>query len=224
MGRTIVEMVVDALNTWGIRADRACPGTWMPEIGTVAAAVQLMQLDQKKKTAQVLISVLVPADRGAAGAEDSALAVCQWMNTLGGVCQQKKAVYLPGPDWFCAEVYAEFAGRETANGWMAETQETFCVEINSAVIPDAVSFKANRETDDEIIAIENSVWHFCLEEHMEVGATEVSVPVADFTIQVRRGNRTEIFRGCTLTGQSREMTPDGLRQIREGTATQMQIQ
>ncbi len=124
MGRTIVEMVVDALNTWGIRADRACPGAWMPEIGTVAAAVQLAELDQGEKKAVVLISVLVPAGRGAASAEDSALAVCQWMIDLGGVCRQKKAEFLPAPDLFCVEVYAEFLGQETASGWVPEMEET----------------------------------------------------------------------------------------------------
>lgn len=224
MGRTIVEMVVDALNTWGIRADRACPGTWMPEIGTAAAAVQLYQLDQKEKMAQVQISVLVPAARGAAGAEDSALAVCQWMKELGGVCQQKKAVYLPGPDWFCAEVYAQFHGQETATGWVPEVQETFFVEINSGLLPDAVSFRASRAADDEVVAVQNAVWHFRLEECMAGNVVQASVPVADFVIKVRRGNRTEIFRGCTLTAHSQELTPDGLRQIREGTATQMEIQ
>lgn len=123
MGRTIVEMVVDALNTWGIRADRAYPGMWMPEIGTVVAAVQLAELDQGQKRAEVLISVLVPAGRGAASAEDSGLAVCQWMKQLGGVCRQKKAEFLSAPDLFCVEVYAAFSGQETASGWVPEVEE-----------------------------------------------------------------------------------------------------
>ena len=92
------------------------------------------------------------------------------------------------------------------------------------MLPDVVSFRTSREADEEVTAVENAVWHFRLEEHLAVTAAQAAVPVADFTIQVRRGNRTEIFRGCTLTAHSQELTPDGLRQIREGTATQMEIQ
>lgn len=223
MGRTIVEMVVDALNTWGIRADRACPGTWMPEIGTVAAAVQLSQLDQKEKTAQVLICVLVPAVRGAAGAEDSALAVCQWMNDLGGVCQQKKAEYLPAPDLFCVEVYAKFRGQETAIGWVADTGDTIDVVVNATRVTNAVTFRASRKAEGDLLDLTNARWHFRLEEMVAPGVAETDVPAAEFSVQVIRNNRTELFIGCVLTSHSWEATSDGLRQIWEGTATEMEI-
>ena len=77
MGYSLVENIIDELRISGVRADRACPGKRMPEIRSVAAAVQLVGLDQEKTTATAQISVLAPKTAGAAAAEDTAVKICQ---------------------------------------------------------------------------------------------------------------------------------------------------
>lgn len=232
MGRTVVETVVDILSQEGIRTERACPGRKMPEIQSLAAAVQLVTLNQAEETATVLVSVLVPAFAGAAEAEDRAMEIYRLLQDNGGVCRQEKTEYLKAPELFCAEVYAVFSGRETASGWVetlppAEPPEeippTFSVALNAVAYPYVASFRAVREVSETQTEIAHASWHFRMEEIYPLDASENSVPVSDFSIKVTRPERTEIFTNCVLTAQTREIHADGQHQIWEGIASQMTV-
>lgn len=236
MGRSIIETVIDTLRRGGIRAEKACPGKQMPAIGSMATAVQLVQLDQSKETAVVLVSVLVPASAGAAEAEDAATKIYRLLKSKGGVCRQEKVEYFKAPELFSAEVYATFSGQETANGWVptpppvepapeeALTEEappTFTVEVNATEYPYVVSFRAFREVSKDVADIEDATWCFWMEEVYPLDVPEKPVPVSAFSLEVIRTERTDFFGDCTLTAQTREIRADGQHQIWEGRAAYM---
>ena len=233
MGRSIVETVVDMLRRGGFRAERACPGKRMPEIQSIATAVQLVELDQEKATAKVQVSVLVPRTAGAAGAEDTATEIYRLLQSKGAICRQEKAEYLRAPEFFCTEVYATFSGQETSSGWVPipPPQEpfpepappTFSAAVNGIGYPYVVSFRGFRETSETAVEIEAAPWHFRLEEVYPLDASENPVPVSDFFLEVTRSERTEMVTGCVLTAQTREIRADGQHQIWEGTASRMTV-
>lgn len=231
MGCSLVENIINALRSSGIRADRACPGKRAPEIQSVAAAVQLVSLDQKEETATVLVSVLAPKVAGAAGAEDAAIRICQLLEYEGGNSRLEKTEYISGPECFCIEVFATFSGRETTSGWMpilpeesgSEEMPAFFVAVNGIAYPHVVLFRGFRETSEIAVEIEAAQWHFRMEEVYPLDAPENPVPVSEFSLVITRPERTEMFSGCVLTAQTREIRSDGQHQIWEGTASGMTV-
>lgn len=194
----------------------------MPAIESIAAAVQLEQLDQAAGTATVLVSVLVPAALGAAASEDGAVQVCQILQGMGAVCLQGKSEYLNSAQMFCAAVSAVFSGEETVDGWEKPNEPaappTFSVKLGTRQLSFAVSFTAERALDDTVSVLDSATWHFRLEEVFPLEAREEAAPTEPFDITVSRTGRTEVFSGCALTAQKRVLEADGQRQIREGVA------
>ena len=233
MGRSIVETVVDILRRGGFRTERACPGKRMPEIQSMAAAVQLVELDQAEGVATVQVSVLVPRIAGAAAAEDTATEIYRLLQRKGAICRQEKTEYLKAPESFCTEVYATFSGQETPSGWVStpppqeplpeEAPPTFSVAVNGIAYPYVVSFRGFREVSETAVGIEAAFWHFRMEEVYPLDASENPVPVSDFSLEIMRPERTEVFIGCVLTAQTREIRADGQHQIWEGTASCMAV-
>lgn len=231
MGYSLVENIIDVLRNSGIRADRAYPGKRMPEIQSVVAAVQLASLDQKETTATVLVSVLMPKMGEAAEAEDAAKEICRLLEYEGGTCRLERMKYLSRPECFCTEVYATFSGRETASGWTPvfseesdpEEMPAFSVAVNGVDHPYVVSFRGFRQVDESTMSIDDMPWRFRMEEIYPMDASENPVPVSDFSLEVTRPERTELFTGCVLTAQTREIRADGQHQIWEGTAYGMTV-
>lgn len=226
MGRSLVENIIDALRNGGIRADRACPGKRMPEIQSVAAAVQLASLDQKENTATVLVSVLAPKMVKAVEAEDAAKKICRLLEYEGGTCRLEKMKYLSGPECFCTEVYATFLGRETDSGWTpvfseesdSEEMPAFSVAVNGVEHPYVVSFRGFRQVDENAMSIDDMPWRFRMEEIYPLDVLENPMPLSEFSLKATRAARTELFTGCVLTSHTRELRADGQHQILEGTA------
>ena len=229
MGYSLVENIIDELRISGVRADRACPGKRMPEIRSVAAAVQLVGLDQEKTTATAQISVLAPKTAGAAAAEDTAVKICQLLKSQGGICRLEKAEYLSGPECFCMEVYATFSGRETDSGWIPvfpeesdpEEMPAFSVAVNGVEHPYVVSFRGFRQVDESVMSIEDMLWRFRMEEVYPLDIPEITMPISDFSLEVTRAAGTERYTGCVLTSNIRECRADGQHLIWEGTASLM---
>ena len=217
---------MDALQEAGIRVGRAYPGERMPSIQSVAAAVQLEQIDQAAATATVLVSVLVPAAMGAAKSEDGAVQVCNILRSAGAACLLHKTEHIGSAGLFCTEVSAVFSGQETENGWETTPEPdpepeplTFSVKLGSTVLSYPVSFTAERAVDETVTSLSDAQWHFELEELFPLDAKEESSPAEPCAITVSRDGRTEVYSGCIVTAQKRILEADGQRQIRKGTAT-----
>lgn len=227
MGAKLTEYVFGQLHIDGIPANMGMPGTRMPVIDSGVVAIQVAQVDHGKEEETVLLSVLVPASMGAIAAENLAYRVADSARRCGGVCRQEKAQYLKAPELFCVEVYATFYGTETASGWQPTLDPvappSFSVTIDQQPIASAVSFTSFRETDEEITVLKDATWHFKLEELCALDSRDSVAPLFGFTLVVQREGRTETYMNCDLTSQTRILTKEGFRQIREGRAEQLSV-
>ncbi len=226
MGRSIVDTVLDALQSEGISACRAMPSAAMGAPSGIAAAVQLHRLDQKEKTAEVLVTVLSPADRDASVCENGALQIFWILQRADGVCRQERTVYQAETDCFCTEVYALFSGEETENGWspvVAEPEAEFSVFVGNATDSAAILFTARRAVDETVTVLGDAIWRFRLEERFALEESEPAWPAEPFSITVVREGGTEVYSGCVATSQKRSLDKTGQLQIREGTAQTMTV-
>lgn len=235
MGKSIVNLVIDALVAEGIRAQRAMPGGRMPELQSAAAAVQLAEVNQADATATVLVTAMVPAKLGGESCETLALEISAVLGDMGGVCLQGKIDQLDGTMLLAVPVSVEFEGYETEDGWQELPEPvpepepevlTFQVSLNGTVLANAVGFSAWRQEEQEdgvVTGIANAAWHFALEELLPLDAKEETSPQEPFTITVSRSGRTETYAGCTITSHKRVITSKGQSQIREGVAESLTV-
>lgn len=218
----ILNQVVVWLKEAGFPADRGYPGGQICAIDQCVAAVQLQKMDGA--TAAVLVNVLAPAASGAAICEDAAVRVSQVLGAYDSVCTVGQCCYLADAEVFCVPVTVEFAGQETDGVWVPAAEPTepeklvFSVTLGGAALSSAVSFTAQRATDETVVQLNSALWHFTLEESCPLDGKEAAAPEEPFTIVVTRQGRTETYTDCTLTQQKRVLTEDGLRQIRTGIA------
>lgn len=218
----ILSETVRCLTEGGFRAQRAYPGGNRMAITGVVAAVQLENMDHSGAT--VRVNVLSSGSMGGGACEDGAIRILQILQAAGGVCNLEKCGYLTDAEAFCTPVIAFFAGEETDGVWIpaeepAEPEKSvFTLTVGGVALKNAVSFTAQRATDEMVLEIGNALWHFTLEESLPLDSTEAAVPEESFIIVVTRQGRTETYTDCILTQQKRVLTGDGLRQIRTGVA------
>ena len=232
MGKSIVTMVMEALESDHIRVERGMPGRRMPDIQEAVAAVQLQGMDQEKETVTVLVTVFAPVTAGAQCCETAAVQICDTLQRMDGCCVMKKAEYVKSADLFQLEVSVTFHGAETIGGWVVLPelqiqQQTFVIKLDDTKLSSAVQFSAWQEVDntyDPDATMEDGWWHFQLEELFQPEVEEEATPESPFTITVIRQGRTEVFSTCTLSSRKRIVTDEGLRQIREGAAQNMTVQ
>lgn len=230
MGRSVVNLVIDALQSAGIRAQRAMPSGVMPQLQSAAVAVQLAQVDQAAATVTVLVTVLVPIKLGGGSCEDLAVQVSSVLAGMGAVCRQEKLVQPDKIALLAVPVYAKFAGYETAEGWQPREPDpeplTFSVSLRGVPCANVVRFSAWRQgaKPEEIdTGLADACWYFSLEELVPLDAAEVLALTDPFTITVSRPGRTEAYVGCRFFSQRRVITDKGLSQIREGVAESLNV-
>jgi len=222
-----VSKVMTALNAKGIRAVRAYPADGMPDMTGPVAAVRLYSAEQEATA--VLISILVPSALGGAVCEDTAQTAIPTLEALGAQWEQGTCEYDADSDTFCAKLLAIFIveqeeeEEEEEEEEVPEVVQTITVTMAGTALGNARSFAAWRETDANVIVLEEMPWHFRLEEFFEPGVKEETAPTTPFVLKVTQQGHTETYNGCTWIGQRREFHPDGIRHIREGTAVNRTI-
>ena len=221
--------VADVIRSWlqvnEVSAIRAYPGSMSPSISSPMATVELYELNPKEETATVLVSVVSPANLGAAKAEDAALEVGLLLQSFGCECKQERVKYLSAPELFCVEIYAKAFGVQ-GQSWESGADQAlyaFHVEMDGAMVESVKSFEAYRDAADTEFGFVNAPWHFRLEQIVSPGKKEPEAPVSAFTMVVRKQGRTETYADCTLSKQSRKLTAEGQIQILEGTASTLTV-
>ncbi len=226
MGRSIVGIVVDALQEAGFSAFRAMPPGEMGELTGQCATVLLHRLEPEQKQAEVKVTVLSPAHLGASVCEDGALQILWVLQGAGGSCRQEAVAYSSQMDVFCANVFVTFSGEETENGWVQlvpEPEPEFSVFVGEATDSAAILFTARRAVDDTVTVLDGAVWHYRLEERFALDEEEPQWPQEPFSITVTREGRTERYDGCVVTSQRRSLDATGQAQVREGMAQTMTV-
>lgn len=212
VGMTIIEQVINRLNSVGIPAIRGYPARKAPALPDVQAAVSLKGTERNEGTVEVLVSICGPTAFGGGVCEDTAQEVCRLLQSMGAQCTQGPCRQFDRMDIFCVDVTAEFFGCETEDGWTE-----FAVSMGTTVLSGVRAFKAWRSGTEET-ALSDAVWQFRIEEDLLPYASEGAAVTEPFTMVVSRGACSETYTGCALTEYQCELSSGRLRRIRQGTA------
>lgn len=214
MGLSVIEQVISALRTAGFPTQRAYPGTEIPAIKQVVAAVQLAKADLEKRETTLEVTLLCPQSLGAPALEDAAVTAGEALKDI---------------DLYCVIGAAEFDGRSglfsiRCLATKPEKVRTYLdvpFRIGAADQSRVVSFTAQQQTSETVTQLSQAPWTLRLEQFFRNGFGEDSDPDGEtFTIT----NGEEIYHGCRWTSCKRTRELEGTRQIREGTAVSRTIQ
>lgn len=102
MGLLTVSQAVKVLREAGLRADRGYPGGMMPQIGSLAVAVNVEKADDAGVT--LAATVCCPASLGSAACEDGAEQTAAAWTAAGASCSQGSCDYDGNSDLFSVQV------------------------------------------------------------------------------------------------------------------------
>lgn len=216
MGRTIVEMVIQALSASSIRADEAYPGRRIPALDGAVAAVRLGKVDRAVRTTAVEVVVISPAGTGGGVCESTALNAVETLQNMGATCTKEICKFDEMADVFYIEIRAEFLGTPLGGDWSAGPG--YAVAIGTQKMEHVVNFSVSRKTDGDVTSIADAQWQFTMEELLPPGTAEPADPKEPFALTVSRSNGEELFSGCVWTAAKRVDTLRGISQTRSGTA------
>ncbi len=213
----IVETVIAALQEAGIPAQAAYPGAPMAHLNQVSAAVSLEKLDHTARQATVLVTAMAPAALGGSACQQTAVQIGQILENLGGRCHQETCRFHGYGDAYYVRVLADFYSGAVMESWGRFSD--FTVKLAGNVIPNAVSFRAERAVDQVTgTPLSSAVWSFRLVEEYGRGEVPMNDPSEPFQVVVIRNGSMELYSECTWISIQLENTATGLRQIRSGIA------
>lgn len=208
MGYAIIEQAMTVLRGAGFRTQRAYPGTAMPGITSVVAAVQLAEADLENGEMALDVLLVCPQKLGAEACEDAAFTAAEALKNIDLCCKIGATSFDGRSGLFSICCRATKSQKESI--YLDVPFKIGAVEQFRVV-----SFTAQQIFDEEVAAAGRELWKVRLEQFFYNGAEQDSDPTGDqFTIT----NNKEIYHGCEWTSRSRVTEKDGTRQIREGTA------
>ena len=210
MGKLMLDNVTQALRDGGFSVERGYPAGKLAVISGPVCAVNLQQANLREQTAAALVTVLSPAEQGAAACETAALEAAQILSELGGKCSVEKCGFDGRTGLFSAQITAQFYTSIPK------------VTIDGQQLMRIVAFTSWRTVDDEITDLEMAPWQFRIEEFFPVGTGEEPEPSVPFMLIHICENGSQTFTECEWTYQRREWSASGIRQIRLGKAQEMQ--
>ena len=218
---TIVENVIEALRSAGIRSDEGYPGSRIPALTDPVAAVQLGKVDRSVRTTVVQVVVMSPAKHGGALCEKTALRAVNALQNMNATCVKDICRFDEMADVFYIEINASFFGTALENRWSAGPG--YSVKIGMQPMDKVISFAVERKIEGGLETINEAVWEFTMEELLPPGYSEPPDPAEPFSITITRASGAETFGGCMLISVKREETIRGVTQIRKGLAHSREV-
>lgn len=217
MGNSILDSVVQGLQSSGIPAMPAYPGNLQPALSEACAAVCYKMVDWAAEKTQVLVTVLTPAVLGGTVCEAKAMEASRILRDMGAGCLQGECQYDSIGSLFSVEICATFDGMEEPVSWM--DMPGFTLWLAGQRLDNVSSFMAWREVDEGAVDIESALWHFRLEElFLAEDAEQYNTEQSPFSIEVMRKGQTETYTECVWTSHKLEFSGANMRRIREGIA------
>lgn len=212
MGRVSIGDIVTALNDAGIPAEHGFPAEKMAAIAKPVAAVSLLGAALREQTMTVLVTILSPAESGGAVCEDTALTVGEILSALDSDCTIGECQFDGKAGLFYTKIKADF---------LTEIPK---VKINDTLLEYVEAFTCWRTVDEEagITELSKALWNFRLEEFFPTGASENQDEEEPFVLMHISQNGSETYSDCKWTYHKRVWGSTGVRQIRLGTAVDMQ--
>ena len=211
MGYAIVESAIEALNESGIRAEHACPGKTFCTIAEPVAAVSLRSAQLRSQTVTVGVCILSPAAMGAGECEKAALLAGETLTQYGSSCTVGACEFDNRLGLFMTEITAQFLTAAPV------------IELGDIRLGHVEAFTSWRGTDEEagILEMRDAKWCFRLEEFFPAGTLEEDEPSEPFVLTYIDENGSKTFLQSRWTYQRRIWGPTGIRQIRLGTAADL---
>ena len=213
----IINYVSELLTQGGIRAEAAWPASKMVMSQTPLAAVSVEKTNRETHAVTILVEVVCDFQAGAAYCQARAMDVCDILEAAGASCTQGKVNIDERASLFIIPVHAEFYGIAKANQWLPTTKNI--VKMNENPMEYLCDCSVERAVDEAHPNLWEATWHFTLEEFFPCGVAEPETPQEPFELMVVRFRAEETYLGCVVKRQRRVVEPEGVRQIREGTAT-----
>lgn len=212
MGQLILEKVVTALKEAGIPTERGYPARKMPLLTETVAAVSLQGVSLREQTLTALVTIFAPAELGAMACEETALAAANALTAMGGSCEIAACSFDGRAGVFCEKLTATFLTAVPV------------VKLGDVKLQYVEAFTCWRTVDEDagITTLDDAPWNFRLEEFFPVDALEEEAPEEPFYLIHINENGSETFSECQWTYQRRVWSETGTRQIRLGTAQDMQ--
>lgn len=212
MGQLTLDQVVTALRAAGFNTERGYPARKMAVLTEPAVAVNLQRLSRKEQTLTALVTIYSPAELGAVACEETALAAADVLTEQGGSCEVSACEFDGKAGLFSEKISATFLTAVPL------------VKLGETVLKYVEAFTCWRTVDEDagITSLDGAPWNFRLEEFFPVDALEEEEPEEPFYLMHINENGSETFSECQWTYQRRVWSETGTRQIRLGTAQDMQ--
>ncbi len=223
MGSSILELVLEVLRNGGFQADVAYPAQRHPVVTEPVAAVHILEADSAKRTVTAEVCVICGVSLGGARCETEALEAARLLSEAGAEYVLKGCEHDGVHQTYCVRIQAVFR-EETVLPAL-----DFQVYAGEELLPHVVMILAEKVTENQInytegenapASITQGKWSYAitLEELVPPGEVEVVPANGGATLTITGENGTEVYNGCCWGSVKRELTRNGLHQIRKGHA------
>ena len=211
MGRLTLNDVVQRLEEAGMAVERGFPAGKLMTITEPVCAVNLLKADLRAQTLTAQITVLSPAELGAAVCEDAALGAARLLSDQSYDCTLEACELNGRTGLFEMKMTARFS------------TDLYRITLGTLELHYAVSFTYWRELKTGVTDLEEVPWSFRLEEFFPTEAPEGDDPEVPFNLLHVTSKGLSTFFNCNWTSWKRSWSPAGIQQIREGTSDYMEL-
>lgn len=199
------EQVIAALNTAGIPAEAAYPGSKMPYLTAIAARVT--EESESEGAVTVAVTLLCPFALGNEALKTAGENAANALKALGTVAMETMGFETR---WDCYYRVLRL---------LIPAAPAFQIKQGTAAIQNALRFTAVQQADEKnSVALADAPWVITLEEEFSPEGKETVLPGDSFNLTVTRKTGVDIFQTCAWTSVRRVYGRDKMTQIRTGTA------
>ena len=228
MGRECLEWVLGLLQQGGIPAGEGWPGERRPEPEEAVAAVGLRAMDWEKGLVRISVDLLSPRRLGGWHCQMRAAEANRLLHGAGFSCETEQMEYLPESDCFRVGILASTAVETNSEGWTAAGAME--VSMNNLPLEGVISFRAEQDQGrrllgsmarGEPVGVTSGTDGWTIE--LVQRTTREIQTEEPFELTLRRGTRTERFRGCCWNETVLQYDAAGVRMIRRGFALTKEV-
>lgn len=211
MGDERINKVVTALRARGLRTERGYPDSWMPQLSSPVAAVNLQR--ENPDTYVIGVDIYGPLEQGGAACEEAAQKAKAALLELGAIPHVGECRYSAKKGLFNLNV---------SGTWVKTLPYTVRIHQQNAVY--ATSFSAKQIIDLEPLDIlsegvtrvvrKSRCWKVTVEEMLPLNHPVSGELAGEFDITVFYPGTTVTYHGCRWEYTFREDTRKGVRQVR----------
>lgn len=232
MANKHIDTVLEVLEKTGISAAMAYPGQAAPAITGSVAAVQLEKLDLAEGTQTVAVHILCPAALGGNTCEAEAQRAAQALHKAGAACVQDGCVYDRVGQTYRCVIHAAFPTAAVGTGDLAPfftvvldgKRRSYCKAFRSEETTGCQPEYLCGNAEPVSSSTGKHLFWLRLEEWIPAGVAQGESVSGTFTLEIFLPGQIETYTGCRWTGITREFSPAGLRQIREGFAQSRKVE